>query len=648
MACNHKLKPSVTGEVSQNYTAIGRENIAPEVLQKYTPPSANRPDIQKFAALLDLQVPGSGLLHPNGKSLYYTWSVTGHSQVWRIDQPLGFPVQMTAGSDETHLLAITPDGNWLVLGRDQQGQENPGLFLQSSLGGPTKQIFRKPKVQAFLSFISDDGTWLYFIANDPLPDSYAIYRYNIKTEKTETVFNQKGLWSIHHWRSLKNSDQHLLLLARHKGSREKEYALWDEQTKSFMELLGQNETMDYNVLFAKNEGEYLVLTNKFSDYYRLYLWDKKKNFKPLSPDIQSEIEDVAIDHQFKRIFYEVNDQGRTRAKVLDASNFKPIAIPDFAGADHINFGSHDRDGRWSLISVATYNSFPRSYVYDWTKGKLQQWTIPSSPEMDLSRYTEGKLEYYTARDGVEIPMWVKRGKNCGRENNCPVVVNFHGGPESQAHPRLSIFAQALLDEGFIFVEPNVRGSSGYGKKWLDSDNGAKRLAVITDIEDCALFIRKKWAKPGVNIKVGVMGGSYGGYSTLMAMTRFAGSYDAGVANVGMSNLVTFLNNTAPYRRQLRINEYGDPVKDIEALKQLSPITWVQQIKNPLLIIQGANDPRVPVGEAIQLQNVLESKKIPSQLIIFADEGHGSSNKNNKAIEWGATLEFFKRHLLSVQ
>jgi dipeptidyl aminopeptidase/acylaminoacyl peptidase len=141
-----------------------------------------------------------------------------------------------------------------------------------------------------------------------------------------------------------------------------------------------------------------------------------------------------------------------------------------------------------------------------------------------------------------------------------------------------------------------------------------------------------------------MGWSYGGYSTLMAMTRFAGAYEAGVALVGMSNLVSFLNNTAPYRRKLRISEYGDPVKDKDALMKLSAVTYLDKVKSPLMIIQGANDPRVPVGEALQIQQALEKKKIPSQLIVFADEGHGSSKKENQILEIGNTIEFFKAHL----
>jgi dipeptidyl aminopeptidase/acylaminoacyl peptidase len=228
-----------------------------------------------------------------------------------------------------------------------------------------------------------------------------------------------------------------------------------------------------------------------------------------------------------------------------------------------------------------------------------------------------------------------------------VLVHFHGGPEGQSKPGFSPLWQLFVDAGFIVVDPNVRGSTGYGKAWLDADNGPKRLQVLGDIEDAALYARKAWARNGVAPKVGVFGGSYGGYATLMAMTRFAGAYDAGVSVVGIANLLSFLENTAPYRRQLRVTEYGDPATDREALKQLSATTWVHQLKAPLMIIQGANDPRVPVGEALQMHEAAKARGVPLELMIFADEGHGASSRGNQALEYGHMLRFFQQHLQGV-
>ena len=205
-------------------------------------------------------------------------------------------------------------------------------------------------------------------------------------------------------------------------------------------------------------------------------------------------------------------------------------------------------------------------------------------------------------------------------------------------------AQLFVDAGFVYVQPNVRGSDGYGKTWLHADDGVKRKAVVTDIEDVSVFVKKAWAKGGVTPKVGVMGGSYGGYSTLMAMTFFAGAYDAGVEIVGISNLVTFLVNTAPYRRALRISEYGDPDKERAELLALSPTSYVDRVKAPLLLIQGATDPRVPVGEAIQMHDAMVKKDPRTRMIIFPDEGHGVQKRENAVVMLGHTLAFFEQYL----
>ena len=190
----------------------------------------------------------------------------------------------------------------------------------------------------------------------------------------------------------------------------------------------------------------------------------------------------------------------------------------------------------------------------------------------------------------------------------------------------------------------MRGSDGYGKAWLDADDGPKRLDIIGDIDDAGKWVRANWGRNGKAPRVGVTGGSYGRYSTLVAMTMFAGTYEVGAAVVGISNLETFLRNTAPYRRILRISEYGDPDKDAEALRKLSPVTYLDRVKAPLLLIQGVNDPRVPAGEAIQIHDLLEKRGVSSPLILFPDEGHGASKRGNLVLQIGHVIRFLEENL----
>ncbi|MFN3455412.1 MAG: S9 family peptidase [Pseudobdellovibrio sp.] len=625
------------------YKGHGVDSVSTENLKKYAPESLNPEMTNKLRKMLDISSPGMGILSPNKKTLYFTWKVTGINQVWKIDGPQKFPVQLTSGMDSVSLKDISPDGNFLIISKDFNGQENPGLYKLDLLSGKIIEIYRKEKVQVSYSFITSDSKYIYYSSNDVKSDSYNIYKINLLNNEKQLIYEGEGYWGIADQRK----DGKELLLYKAKGSKAIEYYDYNPDLKKLTPVIGLEEEGEYDVAYSAKKDEYLVLYPK-DDFKRLYLYTPKisKDLKLITdPKLNYDISSFSIDKKRTRIIYNINREGYTEMHAIDAKMFKPIQIPKFKNADHIFSGITTDDGQITMVSVITSQAPRTSYSYNWKTKQLTQWVLPSAPEVNLSSFSVAELMFYQTRDNVKIPMFVRFPKGCKEKKNCPVVVHFHGGPEAQSIAGFSSIAQAFVDEGFIFVEPNVRGSDGYGKAWVNMDNGAKREKVITDIEDASVWIKKNWkSKDGVLPKVGVMGWSYGGYSTLMAMSRFAGSYEAGVALVGMSNLISFLNNTAPYRRVLRISEYGDPVKDKEALMGLSPITYVDQIKDPLMIIQGANDPRVPVGEAMQIYEIMQKKKIKSKLIIFADEGHGSSKKENQILEIGHTINFFKTYL----
>lgn len=636
-----------------DYSGHGSESVDPATIAKFAPPPIPSQVSRRIQTAMDLRAASPGMTSPDGKKLFFAWSVTGTSQIWRLDGPKRFPVQMTGGEDATSLVGITPDGRWIVVSRDRKGEENPGLYLQPSQGGALVEIQHKPKVQTSLSFVTQDSKFIFYRANDITPESYAIYRYEIATKKKELLFGDqpehKGFWAVVDRNDESGGMPTKLLMVKLTGSVWREYWDFDIATRKLAPLMGQGERESYEAYYGPRPGELIVSTNKFSDFKSLYRF-KDGKFTPVLAEMSLELNGFSIDRQRKRLFYSLNDRGYTKSKVMDARTGRGISFPEFKGADHVHFGTVSRNGRFMTFAVETATAPRTSYVMDWTTGKYEQWVIPSTPEVDTSKFAVATLESFPARDGTRIPMFVRRPPQCidrgAQHRPCPVMVHLHGGPEDQSRPGFSPVFQLFVDAGIIVVDPNVRGSTGYGRKYLDADNGPKRLDVITDIEDVAKYIRSEWALNGRPPKIGVFGGSYGGYSVLMAMSRFAGAYDAGVAIVGMSNLVTFLNNTAPYRRPLRISEYGDPVADKEALEKLSPVTYLKQIKAPLLIIQGVSDPRVPAGEAIQIHSLLEKAKIPSQLILFADEGHGTVKRENRVLEFGHSLQFMEKHLKS--
>ncbi len=628
-------KQSTTG-----YSGHGAGSVSPALLAKYAPPALPTDLSRSIQTMLDVRAPGLGIVSPDGKRLFFSWRVTGTSQVWRLDGPRSFPVQLTGGEDITRVDALAPDGSFLVIARDRNGEEYPGLYLQSPEGGPLRVIQHLPRVQTFLEFVSDDSRAVYFRANDVEPDAFAIYRFDVKSGNKERVFSEPGLWRVADHRP-----DGRLLLNKELGSSVNEIYEWSPASKKLQPIIGQGEREEFTARYAAAEGEVLVLTPKLGEFRRLYRW-RAGNLTPVTPELTHDVADFSLDRGRTRLLYAVNQDGYTRTSGLDARSYKPLRLPALPEADHVFNGPFSPNGRYVVLGVDSGKAPLVSYVLDWRTGKLTQWQLPAAPEVDLSKFVRATLEHYPARDGAQIPMFVRRPAACpkGGGGNCPVVVIFHGGPEGQAQPGFSPGDQLYIDAGFILVEPNVRGSDGYGKRWFHADDGPKRLAIITDIEDCARFIRKDWARDGRVPRLAIVGGSYGGYSSLIGMTMFAGAYDVGVAVVAPSNLVSFLANTAPYRRALRVNEYGDPDKDRKALLELSPITYIDRVKGPLLLIQGANDPRVPAGETIQMHDALEARKIKSPLIIFGDEGHGAAKRGNQVLQAGHTLQFLRDHL----
>ena len=625
------LKPPAT------YSGLGADSVTPDDIAHFAAPQLDAKITRSIQTMLDVRGAGSGALTRTGARMYFNWRVTGTTQVWRQDGAMKLPVELTGGEDNTSVAGIAPDDSFVVVSRDIGGQENPGLYLLAPSGGALKVIQHTPKVQTALGFISDDSKYLYFTANDIKSDSYAIYRYDVKAATRELMFDTPGLWEI----ADERGDDWLLI--KNLGSTQQEVYSYNVKTKALTPLLGQGEVEEYAAEFGAKPGQVLVRTNKLGEFQRVYSLEAGK-LTPISPDVKADVQSFAIDHARKRLYIMTNEDGYTKLAVLDARTLKPLVLPALPKADHTQVVGVSRDGRFAQLAVSGARLPQTVIVYDWPTKKVATWRVPDAPEVDVTKFANQTVETYPARDGTKIPMFVRRPTTCAADP-CPVIVQFHGGPESQARPGFSATAQLYVDAGFVWVEPNVRGSSGYGKSWLHADDAAKRLTVITDIEDASKYIRSAWAKNGVAPKVGVMGGSYGGYSTLMAMTYFAGAFDAGVALYSISNLDTFLMNTAPYRRILRISEYGDPVKDKDALVQLSPITHVSKVKSPLLMIQGVNDPRTPAGEALVIFRDLERRKIPASLILFPDEGHGASKRSNIVLQIGHTIAFFQKHLL---
>ncbi|NDJ36576.1 MAG: S9 family peptidase, partial [Chloroflexi bacterium] len=335
-----------------------------------------------------------------------------------------------------------------------------------------------------------------------------------------------------------------------------------------------------------------------------------------------------------------NAAGLSELAFYDLETGTLTAGPDLPaeGASEITFSP---DGK-RLAFVLRGAAAPRDiWVYDRETQALTQLTHSPHPGVVFSDLIRPELIEFTAHDGLELTGWLYLPKDYARPG--PVVLSFHGGPESQERPTFNSTYQALLAEGIAVFAPNVRGSTGFGKTFASLDNAALRVDAVQDIESCVeAMVNRGIASPG---RIGIMGGSYGGYMTMAGLTTFPDAFAAGANICGIVNFETFFAHTEPWMAAISKVEYGDPDTQADLLRSLSPIHNINRVKGATIVLHGANDTNVPVVEAEQIVSALKRRAIPVEYVRFEDEGHGFTKEQNRITATVAIVRWFAKHLL---
>jgi len=370
----------------------------------------------------------------------------------------------------------------------------------------------------------------------------------------------------------------------------------------------------------------------------------------LSADIPWDVQGFAQSNDGSLLAFTSNEDGISRLHLRRVPGFEPIELPELP-VGLIGLGGFSPDDRSIALTINSATSPSDVYSLDLAHGELVRWTRSEVGGLDTAGFVEPTLVHYPTFDEVDgaprmIPAFYYRPRGEVPEGGFPVVVNIHGGPEAQARPGFSPTFQFLANElGVAVLVPNVRGSAGYGKSYLLLDNGVLREDSVRDIGALLDWIDDQ---PELDAgRVGVQGGSYGGYMVLASMVHYNDRLRAGINVVGISNFVTFLENTESYRRDLRRAEYGDE-RDPEMrafLESISPLNNAERINRPLFVAQGYNDPRVPASEAEQIVEAVRGNGGDVWYLLFMDEGHGFAKKTNSDFYTAASMLFWQHHLL---
>lgn len=574
-------------------------------------------------------------------------------QVHRVASPLGAREQLTWGAEPVGGVVASPaaDGSF-AFSRDRGGDENAQIFLQRG-GERTPRLLTDGRSRHGGALWSRDGARLAFTGN--ARDGIATDVYLVEVGQTGTpaaprlvVASQGQTWTPVDW----SQDGSKLLLLQTTSVTEARLYLAEIATGAYRELAlpaasgkaAPKTAIGGARVSADGRGVWLTadLGGEFQQLRYLDLQDG--SLRTLTADVPWDIEDFEPSPDGRYVAYIANADGYGKLSLLDlgaARTITPAGLPQGV-VSGLRF---DRTGGRLGMSVDTAQSPRDAWTLDLATGAATRWTKSETGAADPARMVPAELVRYPTWDRAQggqrrIPAFVYRPAGPGPH---PVVIDIHGGPEGQSRPGYSAWTQYLVNElGYAVIQPNVRGSTGYGRSFTLLDNGRLREDSVRDIGALLVWIS---AQPGLDAgRVVVSGGSYGGYMVLASMVAFGDRLRGGIDIVGISNFVTFLTNTAPYRRDLRRVEYGDERDPAmrRFLQRISPLTRAEAIRKPLLVIQGLNDPRVPASESEQMVARVRANGAEVWYLAARDDGHGFRKKSNRDFELKTRATFLER------
>ncbi|HER00618.1 MAG TPA: S9 family peptidase [candidate division Zixibacteria bacterium] len=590
------------------------------------------PDIERF---MQIGYVTNIAISKDGRRVFLSPSYTNAPQVFRVTDG-GWPYQLTSFEDGLSWYRLSNDSYYAIVGAAVGGDENAQLYLLDTESGRIKKLIDRPEARFGGVVWSKDDDFIYFSSNMGNLKDFFIYKLELPDREAVLVKEKEG-WNVP---IQVNEDGRYLLYEAAVSSRDNNFYLLDLETGT-QEILTPHEG-EYLYPFMKLTPDfktaYLTTNNTPDGITRIAEMSVMTNeIVFLNSNQQWECESAALSDDGHYLFWTINEEGYDRPHFKDLVTGDMLPVPGMNGL--YSFGGFTADGRF-LFSFHNANHAPNAWIWNPYEEMGARVTNVSTMGIDISEFVEPRLIKYESFDSLEIPAFLYLPSNY-TDGPIPFIMDFHGGPEGQFRPSFNRHFNYLLANGFGIMAPNVRGSEGYGKEYLDMDNYKNRLKSVADGAAGARWLIDNGYT--TSDMLGVKGGSYGGYMVMALITEYPDLFAAAMNYIGIVNFVTFLENTAEYRREFRESEYG-PLSDREFLRSISPIHKVDKIECPLLVIHGENDPRVPVGEARQIIRELKSRGGEVDSLIFPDEGHGASKLENRLEMYRTMVDFFKKHL----
>ena len=572
--------------------------------------------------------------------ILFSSNATGVYNVYSVPVAGGPPAPMTSSKDTTTAVSYFRGDDRILFTRDQGGNELNHLYVREK-DGTERDLTPGAKLKAAFQGWTPAGDAFYVATNERDPKFFDLYRYDAKAYERTLVFKDEVGYQL----GAISPDGRWLAFHKPRTQSEGDLYLWDGRKSEMRRLSAEGVAADFSPEdFDADSTHLYYLSNEGAEFARVRRYDLAAG---THEDVERADWDVMYTGFSRRGRYRVtgiNEDAHTVVKVYDTRTGKPVALPSLPAGDITSVVISPSEAR-----MAFYASGDRSpsnlYVYTFGEKEAHRLTDSLSKEIDAADLVEASVVRFKSFDSMAIPNILFKPHQATPESKAPALVWVHGGPGGQTRKGYSALIQYLVNHGYVVLGINNRGSSGYGRTFFTADDLKHGHEPLWDCVEAKKYLA---SLPYVDRgRIGIIGGSYGGYMVLAALTLKPEEFAVGVDMFGISNWVRTLESIPAWWESQRLalyKEIGDPVKDKEMLLAVSPLFHADQVKRPLMVLQGANDPRVIKVESDDIVAAVKKNGVPVEYVVFPDEGHGFTKRENQIRGYRGILQFLDAHL----
>jgi dipeptidyl aminopeptidase/acylaminoacyl peptidase len=617
---------------------------APDAKKSTSPQAKPSPTGKQYTIeqFMDTTRLGGSSFSADEKSILFHSNKSGIFNVYTMPVSGGAPKQLTTSTKEsTYAVSYFPSDARFLYRYDKGGNENEHLYLRE-LNGTERDLTPGDKTKANFLDWSHDRKSFFFSTNTRDARYFDIFEMSIADLKPALIYQDETGYDF----GAISNDKQFIAFGKAGGSTaDSDVYLYNTATKEMKDITPHQGDVANSPEAFDPKSQYLYfLSNEGGEFMYVARYDLKEGKREVVEKTPWDVSYTFFSRNGKYRVVATNEDARTKIKIYEEATGKLVPLPALPEGDITGVNISPAE-----TQMAFYHDGSRSpanlYLYDFATKKVSRLTDSLNPQINAADLADSSVVRYKSFDGMEIPAILYKPHDASPQNKVPAVVRVHGGPGGQARMPYSASVQFLVNHGYTVLDVNNRGSSGYGKTFFTADDGKHGREPLWDCVEAKKYLASlRYVDAS---KIGIMGGSYGGYMVLAALAFKPEEFGVGVDIFGVSNWVRTLQSIPAYweaQRKALYKEIGDPTTQLELLKEISPLFHADKITKPLIVLQGANDPRVIKPESDGIVDAIKKKKGVVEYVVFDNEGHGFTKKANEIRAYKAILDFLDKYL----